>query len=129
MLVDFLSTEKTSNVRKGISSSRIFTFRGSHFGLPDKTRFTWIFKNGQPIRTRVQTEYHYSVQQVRKFFDFCEISIGQNVSNFSPCFSLHLFDLCVCFAFAYTFLREHLSEADNEFVTENKLLFIQLSQK
>lgn len=37
--------------------------------------------------------------------------------------------LCVCFAFAYTFLREHLSEVDNEFATENKLLFIQLSQK
>lgn len=69
------------------------------------------------------------VQQVRKFFDFCEISIGQNVSNFSPCSHYIYLVLCVCFAFAYTFPREHLSEVDNDFVTDNKMLFTQLFQK
>lgn len=46
---------------------------------------------------------HCLVQQVGKFFDFCEIPIGQNVSNFSPCSHYIYLDLCVCFPCAYTF--------------------------
>lgn len=45
-----------------------------------------------------------TLQQVRKFFDFYGISIGQNVSNFSPCSSLHLFGFVCLF-----FLRLHFS--------------------
>lgn len=75
------------------------------------------------------SEYHYPLQQVRKFFDFCGISIGQNVSNFSPMFFITFIWFCVFVFPSPTLFREHLSEADNDFVTNNKKLCIQPSPK
>lgn len=70
-----------------------------------------------------------TLQQVRKFFDFYGISIGQNVSNFSPMFFITFIWFCVFVFPSPTLFREHLSEADNDFVTNNKKLCIQPSPK
>lgn len=99
-------------------------FEGAMLAFRTKLSWTWIFNNGRPITERGLAEYIVSCSRSVNFLIFVKFLLVGTWAIF-PVFSLHLFGFCVCFSSAYSFLREDLSEADNFFVADNKIPFIQ----
>lgn len=108
-----------------------FTFRGSHLALPENS-IIWIFikkilDQSQHAVNKILTEYIIGFSGFANFFDFWEISIGQNVSNF-PCVFI-TFIWFYLFVFLALFLFVNICQEPTTLATDNNELCIRLSQK